>query len=93
MGKFLSALACSAILVISPAHALTLVNEDQATYTVEIIEGQGSAQPETYELQYDYMLAEICDAGCTIKLSNGITQGFAGHEYVTIRDGKFVATE
>ena len=93
MVKTIHTLLCCSLLFVSPAQALTLINDDQTTYTVEIVVGEGDSQNESYELQFDYMLEDICQSGCTIKLSNGAAQDFNGAEYVIIRDGKFVATD
>ncbi len=76
-----------------PAHALTLTNDDATTYTVEVLQGEGSASSEKYELEFDFMLEEICEGGCTIRLSSGASREFVGDEIVTIKDGAFVVAE
>lgn len=87
----LSAAALSLLSV--PASALDLTNNDDATYQVEIIIGEGDTSTEQHELNKDELLSEVCMQGCTIKLSNGAEQAFAGDETVAIKDGEFVIAE
>ena len=87
----LSAAALS--ILAGPATALELTNNDDATYQVEIVIGEGDSTTESYELETDQFLSDVCAEGCTIKLSNGAEQAFAGDEIVSIKDGKFVITE
>lgn len=80
-------------LLSAPAYALTLINEDQATYNIEVMIGEGDASNESFELEYDYMADDFCNEGCTIRLSNGAEKHFVGHEVVKIKDGNFVVVE
>ena len=83
----------ASVALTAQAQALSLVNDDKATYTVEIVFGEGDANKQVYELPFDHIIEDICDGGCEIRLSNGIHKGFSGHEYVTIKDGGFVVAE
>ena len=80
-------------LLATPASALSLINDDQETYTVQVMIGEGDATNETFELPYDQIKEDFCNEGCTIRLSNGATKHFAGDEIVLIQDGNFVVTE
>lgn len=77
----------------APAGALTLINDDQDSYIVELIIGEGDSTIEKFELEYDFAADDICPEGCTIRLNNGTEMSFAGHELVTIRNGHFVIAE
>lgn len=88
----LGALAISALFA-TPAAALTIVNDDEVTYTLDVNLGEGDSNKQQYELPFDHLLEDICDAGCTIQLNNGAQMEFTGHEYVTIKDGTFVIAE
>ena len=78
---------------VTQAQALSLVNDDQATYTVEIVFGEGDANKEMYDLPFDHIIEDVCGGGCEIRLSNGAQMEFNGDEYVTIKDGAFVVAE
>lgn len=93
--KLRTILCTAAVLgyLMVPAAAFTLVNEDQTTYTVDYMIGEGDATNGSFELEYDFAADDFCDEGCTIRLNNGAEMGFAGHENVAIRDGKFVIIE
>ena len=81
------------LLFSSPVQALSLVNEDEATYVVELVFGEGDDNKDVYDLPYDHIIEDVCAAGCVIRLSNGKEKSFAGDEYVTIKNGAFVVTE
>ncbi len=78
------------MMLSSPTFALDLRNEDDVTYTVGIVEGQGDASADAIELQAGEELISICESGCTIRLNNGVEDNFTGDETVTIKDGDFV---
>lgn len=80
-------------LLAGPATALTLTNEDDEAYKVEIIQGQGDETREVYEIGGREALSDICEDGCTIKLSTGAESDFNGDEDVMIKDGEFVFKE
>ena len=86
-------LVAASFLVAAQAQALSLVNEDEATYTVELVYGEGDNNKDVYDLPYDHIIEDVCGGGCVIRLDNGAQQDFAGHEYVTIKDGAFVVAE
>ena len=75
------------------AQALSLLNDDNDTYTVEISSGQGDASKESYNLPFDHIIEDVCIGGCIIRLSNGSQMEFMGDELVTIKDGAFVIDE
>lgn len=87
----LSAVALS--FMAAPAAALELANNDDAGYEVEVVVGEGDNSVQKYELNADEVLSEICMQGCTIKLSSGAEQTFAGDEMVSVKDGQFVIAE
>ncbi len=89
---FLSALAATALFAV-PAQALTLTNEDAATYEVEVVQGQGGQSADMMELEAEQSLEGLCEDGCTLRLNTGAEQDFAGDENVIIRDGAFVIAE
>lgn len=80
-------------LLSAPASALTLINDDQDTYTIHVMIGEGDATNEKFELPYDHMMEDFCNEGCTIRLSNGASKHFVGDEVVLIQNGNFVVTE
>ena len=80
-------------LLAAPASAITLVNEDQQTYTVDVFVGEGDSTNEQFELEYDYAADEFCTEGCKIRLDNGEEMHFSGHELVSIRNGKFAIAQ
>ena len=86
----------SIALVAVPAtmgHALTLNNEDDVDYVLEVIAGVGDANVEMLELAAGGSLDDICNSGCTISLGNGNAYSFVGDEQVSIVDGEFVLSE
>ncbi len=87
-------LSAAALSILSTnAFALDLANNDTVAYGVEIIMGEGDATNQKYDLKTEEVLTDVCMEGCTIKLSNGTEQGFAGDEIVSIKDGEFVIAE
>ena len=82
-----------AMLAIAPANALTLINNDDATYEVTAMIGEGDATMDTFELASGANRADFCEEGCLIRLNNGAEQSFQGDEIVTIKDGGFVMAE
>jgi len=88
----LAALVATA-LVAGPAQAVTLTNEDAATYTVEVIVGEGDASNTSFELQSGETLADVCADGCVIRLNNGAEADFVGDEAITIKDGELTIAE
>lgn len=91
--KLLTATFGTVALLTGAANALTLTNEDEAEYGVEVMLSQGDTEKQNYQLQGGGELADICNDGCTIKLENGAEQEFEGDEDVTIKDGKFSISE
>lgn len=89
---FIASLGIAALLA-GPVSALTLFNEDAATYEVTVVTGQGDADVETVVVESGSQLTELCMDGCTMQLPNGISQSFAGSEEVSILDGEFVIAE
>ena len=87
----LSAAALS--ILTGPTAALELANNDDETYQVEILAGEGDSTTESHELKTEEMLSDVCTQGCTIKLSNGAEQAFVGDEVVSIKDGELVIAE
>ncbi len=85
--------ALLALAVGSPAHALTLTNQDDKAYEVTVTVGEGDAAIETFKLESGAGKFDICSDGCTIRLDNGTMQSFDGDESVTIQDGSLVMTE
>ena len=81
----------AAVLLSSPASALSLNNLDQATHVVEITTGDGEV--ETIELNDGQDLYDICNEGCFIRLDDGAEMGFDGTETVSIQNGEFVIAE
>ena len=87
-------IATGAILIsLSTAFALELTNDDDTTYAIEIIEGEGDSTQRDYELDSDTILEFDCETGCTIQIVNGMQQQFNGDEVVTITNGEFVIVE
>lgn len=91
--KYSFAAIGAAMLLASPAIALDLSHEDEDTYTVEVIGGQGDESRERFVLEPGEVLSNICEGGCTIILDNGAEQEFIGDETVSIRNGEFVTVE
>lgn len=87
------AVLCSIALTASQASALTLTNKDDATYTVELIVGEGDQSSNTHTLENGASLSEPCENGCRVILSNGAEMAFEGGENVAIEDGEFVIAE
>ena len=75
------------------ASAFTITNEDEETYQVEFVEGEGDATGEIVELAPDYMIEDACVNGCNLKLNNGQTGLFSEGQNVVIRGGKFVVVD
>lgn len=80
-------------LVASPADAITLTNEDDATYDVEVLVGEGAAAMDAFKLENGEVRGDFCPDGCVLKLDNGTEQYFDGNEDVTIKDGEFAFPE
>ncbi len=91
--KSVVAAVFATLLLTGPSHALTLTNEDDTAYEVEVVLGVGDGGTEQYALEGGEMLADVCTEGCIVKLDNGVTQEFAGDEVIYIQDGKFVISE
>lgn len=74
----------------SAGNALTINNQDDVSYVLEIVEGEGDVSVEMIDLEANQVVEDICNSGCTITLSNGESQSFLGDESVTVVEGKFV---
>ena len=88
----LSALAIVAVSA-TAGNALTISNQDDVDYILEMVEGVGDAGVETIALEASQVIDDICNTGCTITLNNGESHSFLGDEWVTIEDGQFVLPE
>ena len=75
------------------SNALTISNQDNVSYVLEVVEGVGDASVELIDLEASQVIDDICNSGCTITLSNGASQSFLGDEWITIEDGQFVLAE
>ncbi|NNE24405.1 MAG: hypothetical protein HKN11_17525 [Rhizobiales bacterium] len=91
--KVLAATFGTLAMMAGTANALTLTNNDEVEYGLEVILGEGGADLQTLQLPGGQSLTDICDQGCTIKLPNGAEQEFEGDENVTIQDGEFMIAE
>lgn len=91
--KVLAATFGTMAMLAGSANALTITNEDEAEYSLEVILGEGGADLQTLQLSGGQSLSDICEQGCTIKLPNGAEQEFDGDENVTIKDGGFIIAE
>ncbi len=83
----------TAMLLALPAIALDLSHDDEDTYTVDVIGGQGDESKEQFVLEPGEILSNICEGGCTIVLDSGAQQIFNGDETAPIRNGEFVINE
>ncbi len=90
---FVAAILAALVLSAGSAKALTLSNNDDITYAVDVIVGEGAAGQENYSLAEGQSLESICPDGCTIRLDNGVEGEFSGTESVAIIDGEFVISE
>lgn len=88
----LAALAAVAMSV-TASNALTISNDDDVDYVLEVVEGVGDASVETIDLSAGQALEDICNSGCTITLNNGASNSFVGNEWVAIQNGQFVLAE
>lgn len=86
-----SSIAAAAVvtLLMVPAAAFTLTNDDEETYSVELILGEGDALVETFDLMGGETASDVCMTGCTIRLSSGAESYFEGDMSVVIRGGDF----
>lgn len=91
--KVIAATFGALAMMAGSAHALTLTNNDEVEYGLEVVIGEGDGGVQSYQLPAGQSLSDICDNGCTIKLGNGTEQAFEGNESVTIEDGGFMVAE
>jgi hypothetical protein len=82
-----------AISLISEAQALTLINRDTVSQTVQINEGGDEAVTSEIAIEMNQTVDGICLEGCILALENGVQEGFEGNETVIIENGDFVITE
>ena len=80
------AFAAGALLPLHPAAAVTLTNNDTATYKIDVVR-KGSS--ESHELAPGKVIARICAAGCIIRLNGSANDEYEleGTERVSIEGG------
>ncbi len=81
------------VFLAGPSHALTLINEDDATHSIEVILGEGDGGQKQHQLSSGEALSDICPQGCIIRLGDGIENKFSGDEEVIIEDGNLIILE
>ena len=91
--KLLAATLGTLAMMAGTANALTITNEDEVEYSLEVILGEGDADLQNYKLPGGGSLEDICAQGCTMKLNNGAEQVFQGDEDVTVEGGEFMISE
>ncbi len=91
--KSVVAALLATVFMAGSSHAITLTNEDDATYQVEVVLGEGDGSTKQFALESGETLADVCTEGCTVRLDNGATQEFGGDETIFVEDGKFVVSE
>lgn len=86
MTRFLAAAALLAALASGGvAQALSLTNDDDASYAVTVVTSDD--METTIELAPSQTIDDICMDGCTLNLENGASQEFEGGDAVAIVDG------
>lgn len=77
----------------APASALDITNYDDKEYNLTIISGQGDGAVTNLKIEAEGTLENLCEAGCTIKLDNGVTEHYSGEESIGIEEGELVTYE
>lgn len=77
-----SVLLAPAFLIATPARAVEITNNDAEARAVEIIEGDNVT---SVTIEPGESRADICEAGCDMKLGDTELNGLDGGESVSIR--------
>lgn len=77
-------------MAIPQAGAVTLTNQDDQTYLMELIVGEGSPTVDELTIEALETITDLCLDGCVVRLDNGEEMEFSGDETAEIRDGRLV---
>ena len=90
MKRLLASAVLLGLALGGPAAALTIVNEDDDSHAVTLVQGDVSSE---IEIAAGAEMVVPCADGCTLVLASGDQADFGDEDEVIISEGRFTITE